>query len=589
VLEAISKRYSWYRLTVFLAGGAITWLAASSFGVRSGWGASLISLLAFFTVVYFHNRLDRWIERFQYARAIKISQLARLLVDWDRVPIPTLPDNWERNALDIDLDLTGPHSLHHLLDTSLSHRGSQRLAKWLSIGLPDLKEINLRQKIVRELAGLSRFRDRLSLTFRIAAKNQLETENLLKWLEITYPSDRFRWLLPLASILTLGNIVLFILFSLNLLPALWIVTTTLILALYYSNVGMLNIFLESLVHLDTELGKFRTILHYLERYPLASNLHITKLCAPFRDEHNPPSAQLRKIKITTAAVGLRMNPIMGFVLNIILPWDFFFAKLAQHYRKSMTQKIPIWIDIWTELEALNSLANFSYLHPENVFPEIKDYTNKALYVRNMGHPLLPPEHKVTNHFKVQHLGQLSIITGSNMAGKSTFIKTIGINLCLAYAGGTVDATSCQTLPFRLHSCIRISDSIKDGFSYFYAEVKCLKYLLEKLMYDSSQPLLYLIDEIFRGTNNRERLIGSQAYVQKLVGARGTGLLATHDLELASLSEQSYFVQNFHFRDLVQDGKLVFDYKILPGPSPTTNALKIMEMEGLPTRPDLESK
>jgi DNA mismatch repair ATPase MutS len=168
-----------------------------------------------------------------------------------------------------------------------------------------------------------------------------------------------------------------------------------------------------------------------------------------------------------------------------------------------------------------------------------------------------------------------------MAGKSTFIKTLGINLCLAYAGGPVCARRLYAVPFRLDACIRITDSVTDGFSYFYAEVKCLKRLLEELKADNTLPLLYLIDEIFRGTNNRERLIGSRAYVKAVAGGNGVGFLATHDLELASLAETIPELSNYHFRDFVQDGRLVFDYKIRPGPCPTTNALKIMQMEGLP--------
>ncbi len=172
-----------------------------------------------------------------------------------------------------------------------------------------------------------------------------------------------------------------------------------------------------------------------------------------------------------------------------------------------------------------------------------------------------------------------------MAGKSTFIKTVGVNLCLAYAGAPVSARQLRSVPFRLHTCIRISDSIVDGFSYFYAEVKCLKRLLDKLNSQDARPLLYLIDEIFRGTNNRERLLGSRAYLRSCIGANGVGLLATHDLELASLADSYAQVRNYHLRDDVQDGRLVFDYRIRPGPCPTTNALKIMQMEGLPVESD----
>jgi DNA mismatch repair ATPase MutS len=168
-----------------------------------------------------------------------------------------------------------------------------------------------------------------------------------------------------------------------------------------------------------------------------------------------------------------------------------------------------------------------------------------------------------------------------MAGKSTFIKTVGTNLCLGYAGAPVCAERWLSVPFRLHTCIRITDSIVDGFSYFYAEVKCLKALLNALESDDPLPLLYLIDEIFRGTNNRERLLGSRAFIRALVGKEGIGLLATHDLELAGLADRYAQLQNYHFKDAVADGRLVFDYRIHPGPSPTTNALRIMQMEGLP--------
>jgi DNA mismatch repair ATPase MutS len=162
---------------------------------------------------------------------------------------------------------------------------------------------------------------------------------------------------------------------------------------------------------------------------------------------------------------------------------------------------------------------------------------------------------------------------------------VGVALCLAAAGGPVNALRFRAASLRLYTCIRISDSVTDGFSYFYAEVKRLKGLLEALKALDDRPLFYLIDEIFRGTNNRERLIGSRAYVKALIGAHGLGLLATHDLELAGLAEHTPQAANFHFRDEVSAGKLVFDYQIRPGPCPTTNALKIMEMEGLPVQAD----
>ena len=174
-----------------------------------------------------------------------------------------------------------------------------------------------------------------------------------------------------------------------------------------------------------------------------------------------------------------------------------------------------------------------------------------------------------------------MLTGSNMSGKSTFLRTLGVNLCLAFAGSPVNAACLRTVPFRLFTCINVSDSVTDGMSYFYAEVRRLKALLQALQEEHPYPLFLLIDEIFRGTNNRERLIGSRAYVQALTGDNGVGMISTHDLELVSLVNEVAGIRHCHFREEVQDGRMVFDYQLRPGPCPTTNALKIMQLEGLP--------
>jgi DNA mismatch repair ATPase MutS len=167
-----------------------------------------------------------------------------------------------------------------------------------------------------------------------------------------------------------------------------------------------------------------------------------------------------------------------------------------------------------------------------------------------------------------------------MSGKSTFVKTLGINLSLAYAGSVVNADNLKISLFRLFTCIKVSDSVTDGISYFYAEVKRLKALLDE-MENSEHPVLFLIDEIFRGTNNIERLKGSSAFIKKLAETNALGAIATHDLELVKLADKILSVKNYHFKEEIKNGKMIFDYKLNNGPCPTTNALKIMKLEGLP--------
>jgi hypothetical protein len=582
------------------------------------------AFLLFTVVVILHRRLERWNEKFHILQALYAEQLARLTLAWDHIPTPPAASA-PSSPLELDLDLTGPRSLHHLIDRAVSTQGSLRLAGWLSAGLPDCEKIALRQAVAQELKALPRFCSRLLLTFRQLTSQPLDAANLLDWLKLPVPEAALRRVLPWGTLLAFVNITLFILNVIGVLPPIWLLSALAYAALYFANLGMISEFMLGVVRLDGELDKFQPLLSFIERYPYGKAAHLAEMCAPFTQAANRPGRLLGQVKWAAAAVGLRMNPVMGLLLNLLMPWDFWAAWLAARQKKRMLDLLPAWLDTFHELEALLSLGMFAAQNPGFAFPHIapmdipskreggsqksfetssetglQEAPQTALFMaRQLGHPLLPPHSRVCNDFACQSLGLLNLITGSNMAGKSTFIRTVGVNLCLAYAGGPVCASSFQSAPFRLYTCIRVSDSLGDGFSYFYAEVKRLKGLLDAIHIPELQtqvvgsmpktatelPLLYLIDEIFRGTNNRERFLGSRAYIKELLGAPALGFIATHDLELAKLSDTHPHVRNYHFRDEVSGGILAFDYKIRPGVSTTTNALKIMAMEGLPVEDD----
>jgi DNA mismatch repair ATPase MutS len=169
-----------------------------------------------------------------------------------------------------------------------------------------------------------------------------------------------------------------------------------------------------------------------------------------------------------------------------------------------------------------------------------------------------------------------------MSGKSTFLRTVGINICLAQAGSVVDAENLDMHIMRLFTCIKIDDNLVEGLSYFYAEVKRLKRLLNEFDKNAGYPLFYLIDEIYKGTNNQERLSGSRAFIKSLGDRNGAGIVSTHDLELTHLESELKSLENFHFQEHIENKKMVFDFKLRKGPCPTTNALIIMQNEGLPT-------
>jgi len=584
-MHALSRRLSWYRLVIFLIGGALVFISSFWISEKFAWFFAITAFAIFSIIAFCHHRLEKGIRRHQIWMEIKKSQIARMDLDWEKIPGSMLQLPLSDLSFEKDLDITGSRSIHQLIDISISREGSRRLATWLLQKVPDLTGILKRQKVIQELVALTRFRNRLLLNFRLVSGAQLEGKQLLDWLRTEPPSKNIKNLAAISYGFAALNTTLFLWHQLGNIPPYWMLSLFIYIVFYLSNLKLLKHFFEVISQLDDELSKFRQILKFLETYPYGGNRDLRALCAPFLEHEKLPSRQLLKIKFVSTAIGFRMNPIMAVFLNAVFPWDFFFSALIHRYRGEIAQQLPLWLDAWEKLEASISLANFAYLNPDYVFPEfipdLKNNDQPVLAAKGLGHPLIPADQIVCNDFSLNKSGEAFIITGSNMSGKSSFLKTIGVNLCLAYAGGPVNACSFHSALFRIFTCIKINDSIVDGFSFFYTEVRRLKALLDALGVNHQLPLLFLIDEIFKGTNNRERLVGSRAYIRNLIGQNGAGLIATHDLDLIKLADDFPDITNCHFREKVADGKMVFDYKLRPGPCPTTNALKIMRMEGLP--------
>ena len=521
-----------------------------------------------------------------------MTHLARMRLDWKGIP-PSMATSEPQHPFASDLNLVDTYSLHRLLDTSVSNGGSERLRDWLLTPSPDVAVIEKRQALLQELIPSAMFRDRLILN--AAKTTQAGTQNvhkkwageyLLSWSEVGSETTRIpAQLVSVLAGLSLVTMVLFALFQLAMIPPLWLGTFVVFVALSGWQLRKLgDIFTESLA-LQAEIRRLRAIFQHLETASYAGHPHLKHLCSPFQDGKHCPSAQLRRVAWITSAASIQRNPVFWIVLNLLIPWDIFFAFQLERSRGDLARTLPIWLGIWYELEALNSLANFADLNPTYTFPVITP--GAVLDGTELGHPLIPTAEKVCNDFTLDALGQIVIVTGSNMSGKSSFLRTIGVNLVLAYCGSVVNAEHLQVGLFRVFTCIQVADSVVDGISYFYAEVKRLKALLGALQTAEDMPLLFIIDEIFRGTNNRERLIGSRAYIRALASGNGVGLIATHDLELAQFADSTPRTNNFHFREDVKDGRMMFDYTLRPGPSPTTNALKIMAIEGLPVDDDME--
>jgi hypothetical protein len=601
-------------LLVLLAGMAIllTW------GPLPWVAISLVLLIPFILTVRWHRQVESSMIKHKLLRELKRTQLARFTLDWEQIPTEQTVHTDQDHPFAHDLDLIGDRSLSRLLDVSITQEGGQRLRDWLLETEPDPMRTKVRQTIVRELIQMPAFCERLVLNATLAgesagveshtskkrgsgqgrSREKWSGQRLLNWLYSRTETKTLRKVLILLLLLVPVNLLLLAGYLAGWLPPFWIASWFVYAALLLSQSQQVEPLFRDTSYIHDSLRQLAAVFDTLEKRSFAGKQGLLDLLHPLRQESRRPSKLLQRANRLLVAVALRINPVVGILLNVFFPWDIFFGYRIELFKRDLTDFLPGWLDLWYELEALNGLANFGYLNPGAPFakiitlsPEtagIGEDENQVLEnaipsfrAKNIRHPLIAAEGRVGNDFSVDQVGSITIVTGSNMAGKSSFLRTIGVNIRLALAGAPVLADSLGLVPFRMAASITITDSVTDGFSFFYAEVRRLKALLEELKRPHPYPLFFLIDEIFRGTNNRERLIGSQSYVNALLGSYGTGAIATHDLELVKLADVNSDIHNSHFRDDVQGEHMVFDYKLHKGPCPTTNALRIMELAGLP--------
>jgi hypothetical protein len=385
-------------------------------------------------------------------------------------------------------------------------------------------------------------------------------------------------LLIIQTLLAVTTIALAVGALLDSMPGYWMLSFG-AYALIYLMTDQGEELLEHAVGLHHEMERLSRVLHFVERHAALPNSVMRQTCAPLLETGRAPSSFTRHIARIFHGISVKAHPLVHLALNAICPWDLFFAYRLRQFQERVKNRLPVWLDRLAEVEAASALAGFADLHPSYVWPT--PAAAVGLRGQALAHPLIPSTTRIANDIALEGLGTIHLITGSNMSGKSTFLRTIGINVCLAQAGAPVCAASFSWSWSRPACCIRINDSLDAGLSYFYAEVKRLKTILHATADRASPPVLFLIDEIFKGTNNRERLIGSRAYIKALAAGNGYGLVSTHDLELTDLEKDIHSLMNAHFQETVSAGVLSFDYRLRPGPCSTTNALRLMELEGLP--------
>lgn len=587
----LSERFTGWRFTVFVVG-----LLASIIIHKVGWpqlgnGALAGFFILFLILAWHHNKLEDRLHRLRRWQLIKEAHVARIRLDWADIPQrqAAVP---ERHGYAKDLDLAGPHSLLHLIDHTISSQGQERLTSWLLDQSPQPAQWSARQTLIRELTPLTLLRDRLTLEAQTVEEADIDGRRLLAVLQTRVDNTGLVPMLVTETLLAILTAGLLLADLLQGIGNYWMLSFGLYAFLFLSVRSRSEEIFDHAQSLHRQLERLSAVLGYMERRSYRSSPQLAELCRPLLKEHSSPSASLKQAASIMNRLSVRAHPLVHYLINAIVPWDLAHTYRLQQLQDRIAAIAPLWFETLAELDAAASLATFAYLHPDYPWPSLYQSDGPSLSngdrpildAQNLAHPLIPATVRIGNDILLQGRGRLFLVTGSNMSGKSTFLRTIGINTCLAQAGGPVCAESFRWSLVRIGSCIRIDDSLDGGLSFFYAEVKRLKTILDSTQDAQRPPVLWLIDEVFKGTNNRERLIGGRALIATLARGNGFGLVTTHDLELAELERQLPSVTNVHFQETVAEGALHFDYRLRPGPCPTTNALRIMALEGLPVEP-----
>jgi len=562
------------RLAVFLAGAALAWLA---FVTRLFHGAWVwIPVVVFLVLVALHNRALRRRDRARRAVTFYERGLARLEGRWVGEGEPGERFRDESHPSSEDLDLFGRGSLFELLCTARTSAGQQTLAGWLTAPAAP-EEVRSRQAAVEELRGRVDLREDLAL-LGDAVEEGVHPDSLSRW--STSPprldSRAARRLAFALNAVTLAVLLGWLAGPLGPAPVILVMVAQGIFAARFRHRA--RQVTEAVAGPGRELDLLAQVLARIEAERFSSPL-LCRLRGGLDTEGVAPSRRVGQLDRCIDLLDWRRNQFF-MPIALLLMWTTHLAFALERWRRKVGPSVPGWLEAVGEFEALLSLAAYAYEHPTDPFPELLEGETSCFEAESMGHPFLPDAECVRNDLSLRGELRLLIVSGSNMSGKSTLLRTVGVNAVLAQAGGPVRARRLSLSTLTVGASIRINDSLQAGRSRFYTEITRLRELVG--LTEHPRPLLFLLDEILHGTNSHDRQIGAEAVVRELVERGAIGLVTTHDLALANVAESlAPRAANIHFQDHLEDGRMVFDYRIHRGVVRKSNALELMRAVGLP--------
>jgi hypothetical protein len=474
-----------------------------------------------------------------------------------------------------DLDLFGHASVFQYVNRTSSQPGAQMLAQWL-IAPANPGEINERQLAVEELKPEIDWRQKLMTTGYFSRPSLDNPGELLSWMRRVNEFLNIRRLKYITLALSILTILLTFLVITGTPPVVLLLDFIINFIFYFSQSRKINRLHQQVSKSADLLQTYADIIGLIEAKKF-NTLKLNVLQQIFRSQPTASSA-IKRLSQLVSRLDARLNIMVSIPLNLYFFWDIHVSLALEKWKKQHAGDIELWLDAMAEFEVLTSMANMAFNNPAWVLPEIVPgyFTLKA---GNTGHPLIPENRRILNDIEISQGGKIVVVTGSNMSGKSTFLRTCGVNAVLAMAGAPVCASSFMISHVQVYSSMRISDSLEDNTSSFYAELKRLAAIIKQAEQDPK--IFLLLDEILRGTNSNDRFTGSVALIKQLAGYGTAAVVATHDLKLAELEKDlPGKIDNYHFDVKVDGEELYFDYKLTPGVCTSLNASILMKKMGI---------
>jgi len=565
------------RLIVFIGGVYLSYLSIN-YNLLAGLIILFLFIIVFLRLVIWHIKTIDKKEHFSILKRINKDEESVMSGDWSGFEAGNVFVD-TTHPFSYDLDLFGNGSLYQYINRTCTPEGRKALGLWF------ISPLSKREDIIKKQEALIILKERIEWRQEFqteGVKNREMSEDKSNINEWVLSSSSFvgkpgyeiiRYLLP---VLTISSIVLSI-FSLipSVIPILFVICQLTIIGFLLLNINRQH----SLVSRRFQVLKtYSRIFNLIENENFGSSYLDIKQSL-LRNGSSLAGNELKALANIIRVFDTRLNMLAGVIMNALFLWDIHCMIKLEKWRNRNKKLIPVWFDVIGEFDALNSLAGFAFNNPDFPFPELSDKSEPVVKLDGAGHPLIEYEKRVTNSFEIESQGKLTIITGANMAGKSTFLRTVGVNHLLALTGAPVCAEKAVFSVMGLFSSMRTTDSLRKNESYFYAELKRLKELKDRLI--NGEKILFILDEILKGTNSEDKHKGSVKFLKILIGLKSTGLIATHDKALGALeNEFPEQIVNKCFEIVIDGKKIHFDYKLRDGITQKMNAELLMEQMGI---------